>query len=68
MFAKVDSYEGHTALAVRYEDFPFEATFPKEAFVSEAAKGGFQNKKRTFGGCGLDCLLQQVVCSVLEGI
>lgn len=61
-------------LALRYEEFPFQPTFPKEVFVAEAAKGGFRNKKRTFLGVAkkatlvsLHHLPQELVCSVLEG-
>ena len=45
----MDSFEDHAVLALPYEDFPFEVSFTK-VFVSETAKGGFRNKKRTFVG------------------
>jgi len=70
----VDSFEDHAVLALPHEDFPFEVSFTKKVFVSEAAKGGFRNKKRTFVGVAkwatlvsLHQLPQQVFYSVLEG-
>jgi len=70
----VDTFEDQAVLALRYEDFPFEVSFTKEGFVSEAAKGGFRNKKRTFLGVAKKATLvslcqlpQQVFCSVLDG-
>ena len=46
----MDSFEDHAVLALPYEDFPFEVSFTKKVFISETAKGGFRNKKRTFVG------------------
>ena len=74
-FAKLDMFEGNPVLALRYEEFPFQPSFPKDVFVHEAGKRGYRNKKRTFAGVpkkatlvSLNHLPQEIVCSVLEGI
>ena len=74
-FAKLDMFEGNPVLALRYEEFPFQPSFPKDVFVREAGKRGYRNKKRTFAGVpkkatlvSLNHLPQEIVCSVLEGI
>ena len=48
-------FEGNPVLALRYEEFPFQPSFPKDV-----------PKKATL--VSLNHLPQEIVCSVLEGI